>query len=95
VRPADIAHLIVPHRGDVNSSPTLGAAQPQYVAAFIFDREYVSALGTVARAQAKEETVWERKENFWESQISALKRTLVWYRLREKVLWSKATKAVT
>ena len=85
VLPAEIADHIVPHRGDVNSSPTLAQHNLDQTSALIFDREYVSASH-----KPKEESAWERKEN-----LSAVKRVLMWYRLRGKVPWSKATKAAT
>ena len=96
MRPAEIADHIVPHRGDVNSSPTLAQHNLDQTSPLSFSiGGYVSASWNGRACKPKEETAWERKENFWESQISAVERTLMWYRLREKVPWSKVTKAAT
>jgi len=73
VRPAEIADHIVPHRGDVNSSPTLAQHNLDQTSPLSFSiGGYVSASWNGRACKPKEETAWERKENFWESQKPAL-----------------------
>jgi len=63
VHPAEIADHIVPHRGDVNSSPTLAQHNLDQTSPLSFSIANTSVpLGTSRVRKPKEETAWEREE---------------------------------
>jgi len=66
VRPAEIADHIVPHRGDVNSSPTLAQHNLDQTSPLSFSIASTSVL----RASPRKSSL-EQNENFLESQKPA------------------------